>query len=173
MYFQNISQFNSTNDYISIFNGVLLTDLIVIALLMGGMIQSAVLTKWYRELNLSAVVADILILFIGIILARYFYPSFFKQYSLIHFIGLAVGIQIIHDILFYQLCLAIPRGKSKIIDIFKDYGKEKGLKAILADSLMMISSILIAAWLKGLGTNINIITLIVAVYLVPYFIYTL
>jgi hypothetical protein len=173
MYFQNISQFNATGDYISIFNGVLITDLIVIALLMGGMIQSAVLIKWYRELNLSAVIADILILFIGIILARYFYPSFFKQYSLIHFIGLAVGIQIIHDILFYQFCLSIPRGKSKIIDIFKDYGKEKSFKAILADSLMMISSVLIAAWLKGLGTNINIVTLIVAVYLVPYFIYSL
>lgn len=173
MSFKDISNFNNTSDYLSIFNGVLITDLIVIAFLIGGWVQSAVLKKWYKELNLSAVIADILILFIGIILARFFYPYIFAQYSLLKFLALAVGIQVLHDILFYQVCKAVPRGQSKIMDIFKDYGREKGVKAILADSTMMVSSILIASLLKGLGGNINIITAIVVVYLVPYFIYSL
>ena len=173
MQFKNISVFNNTDDYLPIFNGVLLTDLIVIAFLLAGWLKSPVLKKWYNELNLSAVLADILIIFIGIILARFFYPYIFAQYSLGKFIGLAVGIQILHDVLFYQLCLAVPRGQSQIMDIFKDYGKENGVKAILADSAMMITAILIAAFLKGLGSNVNIITLIVSVYLVPYFIYSI
>lgn len=172
MCFKNISVFNNTSDYPSIFNGVLLTDLVVISLLMGGLIKSTVLKKWYRDLNLSAVIADILIIFIGIILARFLYPHIFAQYSLFKFIGLAVCIQIFHDILFYQLCLAIPRGRSKIMDIFKDYGKEVGYKAILSDSAMMICAILIASAMKGLSLNTNIITMIVAVYLVPYMIYS-
>jgi len=172
MSFKDISNFSNTSDYISIFNGVLLTDLFVIVLLLGGFIKSTVLKKWYRELNLSAVLADILIIFIGIILARFFYPYIFAQYSLFKFIGLAVSIQILHDILFYQICIAVPRGKSQIMDIFKDYGKEVGVKAIFADSTMMICAILIASFLKGLTLNANIITLIVSVYLVPYFIYT-
>jgi len=171
--FKNISSFKETGDYLSIFNGVLITDLIVIAFLLAGWIQSKVLKKWYKDLNLSAVLADILILFIGIMIARFLYPYIFTQYSLLKFLGLAVGIQVVHDILFYQICLAVPRGQSQIMDIFKDYGKEKGVGAILADSTMMISSILIASYLKGLGTNVNIITMIVAVYIVPYFIYSL
>jgi hypothetical protein len=65
----------------------------VIFLLLGGVIQSTVLIKWYKDLTLSAVIADILILFIGILLARFFYPYIFAQYSLSKFIGLAVCIQ--------------------------------------------------------------------------------
>ena len=173
MCFKNISVFNNTGDYLSILNGVLLTDLIVIALLMASWFKSPVLKKWYKDLSLSAVLADILIIFIGIIITRFFYPYIFAQYSLGKFLALGVVIQVIHDVLFYQICLAVPRGQSKIMDIFKDYGKEKGFKAIFADSSMMISAILIASFLKGLSSNTNIITLIVLVYLVPYFIYSL
>jgi hypothetical protein len=173
MVFKNISVFKEIGDYLSILNGVLLTDLIVIAFLLAGWINSKVLNIWYKELSLSAVIADILIIFIGIIIARFLYPYIFTQYSLLKFLGLAVGIQVVHDTLFYQISLAVPRGQSRIMDIFKDYGKEKGFGAILADSAMIITAILIASILKGLGTNVNIITLVVAVYLVPYFIYSL
>jgi len=170
---RDIHNFSNTSDYLSILNGVLITDLSVILLLIGGFIKSNVLKKWYKDLSLSAVIADVLIIVIGIIIARFLYPYIFKSYSLIKFILLAVLIQIIHDILFYFLCTAVPRGRSQILDIFKDYGKEMGSGAIVADSLMMVSSILIASYLKGLTLNTNIITLIIGVYLVPYMIYSL
>ena len=80
--------------------------------------------------------------------------------------------QIIHDILFYLFCESIQRGKSKILDVFKDYGKEKGSNAIIADSLMMISSILIASYLKGKTLNSNIIILVFSIYLVPYMVHS-
>ncbi len=169
----NISNFSNTADYLPILNGVIFTDLIVIALLIGGVIKSKVLQDWYRDLSLSAVIADVLILVLGIILARFLYPYVFgKQYSLLKFILLAVLIQITHDTLFYLLCTSVKRGKSRILDVFKDYGKEKGAGAIVADSLMMISSILIASYLKGCSLNANLIKLIIGVYLVPYMIYT-
>jgi hypothetical protein len=173
MLFENISHFGDTSDYLSIFNGVLITDMIVISLLIGGAIKSSVLKTWYADLSLSAVIADVLIIFIGIILARFLYPYIFKEYSLVKFIGLAVGIQVIHDILFYQLCVSIPRGKSQILDIFKDYGRENGYKAILSDSAMMVTAILIGSYLKGTSLNTNMITMISAVYIVPYLIYSL
>lgn len=169
----SIHNFNDTSDYLPLLNGVLITDLLVIALLIGGVIQSKMLQKWYNELSLSAVIADVLIIVLGIILARFLYPYIFAKYSLLKFILLTVGIQITHDILFYFFCISVPRGKSRILDIFKDYGKEMGTRAIMADSLMMISSILIATYLKGLTLNANMITLILAVYLVPYMLYTL
>jgi hypothetical protein len=169
----DIYKFNNTADYLPILNGVIITDIIVILFLIFGLIQSRVLRSWYRELTLSAVIADVLISFIGIIIARFIYPFIFNTYSLWKFILLAVCIQVIHDILFYLFCTSIKRGKSRILDIFKDYGKENGSGAIIADSLMIISSILIASFLKGQSLNTNIITLIVAVYLIPYLIYSL
>jgi len=128
---------------------------------------------WYSSFGLSAVIADVLIIFIGILIARFLYPRLFSEYVLWKFIALALVIQISHDILFYLLTKSIPRGQSKIMDVFKDYGKEMGAKAIMADSGMMVSSILIASFLKGKNLNINLITLIVSVYIVPYFIYSM
>ena len=55
---------------------------------------------------------------------------------------LAVCLQIIHDLLFYMFVLSIKTGNSKIMDIFKVYGKENGFGAVFFDSLMMISSCL-------------------------------
>jgi len=169
----NISNFNDVSDYISILNGVLITDLIVIFLLLNKFIRSTVLKTWYDDFSLGAVIADVLIIVIGIIIARFLYPYIFNTYSLLNFIGLAVCIQIIHDILFYIFVSSVTRGRSKIIDVFKDYGKENSFKAIIADSTMMILSILITSYLKSKTLNINIIVLIISIYLVPYFIYSL
>jgi hypothetical protein len=170
---RNIVNFNEKADYLPILNGAIMTDLIFMLCLMFGVFHSNMLRKWYQEYSLSGVICDVLILVIGIILARFLYPKLFSSYSLLKFILLAVGIQCTHDILFYFLFTAIPKGKSRIFDTFKAYGKESGGGAILADSLMMISTILIATYLKGLTINVNIITLIVSVYLVPYMIYSL
>ena len=167
-----LSEFSNVSDYLPILNGVLYTDLVFLLGLIFGIIKSKKLQLWYRELSLSAVIADVLIIFIVIIIARFIYPHIFAKYSLWKFLLVAVGVQVAHDLLFYKLFSAVKRGKSRILDIFKDYGKEKGSTAIIADSLMMISSILIASYLKDKTLNSNIIILIVGVYLIPYMVYT-
>ena len=43
----------------------------------------------------------------------------------------------------------------------------------MADSAMMVTSILIGSFLKGKSLNTNLITLIFSVYIVPYFIYSI
>ena len=170
--FKSISDFNNTNDYLPILNGVLITDLCVIFLLIFGSINSKVLVEWYRKYNLSAVIADVLIIFIGIIIARFIYPYIFgENFSLIKFIGLAVGIQIIHDISFYYMFKLVPRGKNMMLDTFKDYANEVGFKAVLADSLMMISACLLSSFFVSLSLNTNIIILILSMYILPYAIY--
>jgi hypothetical protein len=170
---KSIHNFNNTSDYLPIFNGVLITDLLVIVLTLMGLIKSKILFKWYREYNLSAVIADVFIIVIGIVIARYLYPYFFTEYSLFKFIFLVLCVQILHDILFYIFVSSVPRGKSNILDLFKDYGKENSYKAILADSTMMITAVLLASWFKSFTINTNIIILIVSVYLTPYLIYSL
>jgi hypothetical protein len=168
---KNIGNFSNTNDYLPLLNGVLITDLFVILLLNTKVIKSGVLRKWYAQYNLSAVIADVLIILIGLIITRAIYYYVFKTFSLLKFTILAVIVQITHDILFYIFFTNIPRGVNKMLDTFKDYSNEVSYKAILSDSGMMIMSCIITSQLVNTNTNINIIVLISVLYLLPYLLY--
>ena len=168
---KNIANFNNTNDYLPLLNGVLITDLFVILLLNTKVIKSVILRKWYTQYNLSAVIADVLIILIGLIITRAIYYYVFESFSLLKFIILAVIVQITHDILFYMFFTNIPRGVNKMLDTFNDYSNEVSYKAILSDSGMMIMSCIIASHLVNTTTNVNIIVLISFLYLLPYLLY--
>ena len=170
---KNISNFNNVQDYLFILNGAIITDMIVILLFIFGLIKSKVLKEWYTKYHINAVIADVLIIVIGIILTRLFYPFIFgkDKFSLFYFIILAVIIQVIHDILFYIFFTNVPVGYNKMIDTFKDYAKENSYKAIIADSLMIISTSLIASLLASQSINFNIIVLIASIYVIVYLIY--
>jgi len=167
----NLRDFNKISDYLPLLNAVLITDLLGILLSNMNLIHSNQLKKWYREYNLSAVIADVSIILIVLIIARYLYNYIFKDFSIIKFIILAVSIQIIHDILFYILITIIPKGANRMIDTFKDYAIEISYKAIIADSVMIITSCLLAYYLVNKNMNTNIILLISLLYLAPYLLY--
>ena len=169
----NISNFKNWNDYLPILNAVIITDIIIILLMLFNIIKSETLRDWYKKLNLSAVICDVLIIFIVIVITRFLYSYVFDIFSLWKFILLSVIVQIIHDLSFYKLVISIPKGKSLIIDLFKNYGNENGFYAIFFDSLMMISSCLFATLFSSFGININLIILVLTVYIVPYLIYSL
>ena len=169
--FTNIANFNNTSDYISLLNGALITDLFVILLLNLKIIKSQVLIRWYSQYNLSAVIADVLIILIGLIIVRAIYFHIFDSFSIEKFIILAVIVQFIHDILFYIFFTNVPRGVNKMLDTFKDYANEVSYKAILSDSGMMIMTSLIASYLANKSANANIIILILSLYLLPYLLY--
>jgi len=171
MIFNNISNFTNVNDYLPILNGALNADLIILFLLYHGLIKSIYLKKWYKSFNLSATIADILILMIGIIIARFVYSYIFSDFNIWLFTGLAVVIQITHDILFYLLFNNIPKGYNYMLDFFKLYAKEVGVGAILGDSFMMILACLLSSYFATFTLNINIITLVISFYFLPYMIY--
>jgi hypothetical protein len=170
--FGDISNFNKITDYLPIFNGVLISELIIILLLHVGFFKSIFLKKWYLNFNISAVIMDVFILVIGFIITRYLYKKMFNEYKLWKFILLFLIVQIIHDILFYILFEhVIPKGNNTVIDLFKKYGKEVGVGAIIGDSFMVILSCIIASLLVTKNVNFNIIFCILTVYIIPYLIF--
>jgi hypothetical protein len=169
--FKNIADFTNTNDYLPLLNAVLITDLSVITLLNTKAFSSDVLQKWYSKYNLSAVIADVLIILIVLIITRFLYHSIFTDFSIVNFILLAIALQVTHDILFYAFFSSVPRGANQMLDTFKDYANEMSFKAVLADSGMMIMSCLLAYLLVNQSVNTNIIVLIVSMYLLPYLLY--
>jgi len=170
--FKDISNFNNVNDYLPLFNGVLITELIVLFLFNHKiLIKSKSLKDWYTKFNLSAVIADVFIIIIVFIIVRLIYSSIFTTFSIVKFIALLVIVQTIHDILFYFLVTNIKRGTNKMIDTFKDYIKEHKSNILIADSLMMISGGLLASYMASYNLNVNIGLLILLIYLIPFFIY--
>jgi hypothetical protein len=170
---KDITNFSNTQDYLPIFNAALITDLTVILMTISGYIKSKTLKEWYHKYEISAVIADVLSIFIGVIAARFIYSTFFTNTSGIFiFIVIAVMFQVCHDLLFANLFNSIPRGKSGILDTFKDYAKEMGFNILLADASMIISTIVLGSILANLDTNSNIIISVVLVYLTPYLLYS-
>jgi uncharacterized protein YacL len=168
--FKDISNFYNVNDYLPILNGCINADLIIIFLVFHNIFKSNYLKKWYNKYQLTAVIADVLILVIGIILSRFFYKLFFDSFKIWKFTALAVCIQIIHDILFYWLFSSLPYDYNTMLNFFKEYAKEVGVGAILGDSFMMILSCLLSSYFATYSLNANIILLIVSVYFFPYLI---
>lgn len=168
-----IADFNNLSDYLPILNGSIIADIIVIFIVYyTRFFNSKYLMKWYETYRLSAVIGDVLILVIGLILARYIYTKIFESFSLWKFLLVLVGLQIIHDVLFYVLFMNIPSGINKMMDVFKMYAGEVGGGAILGDSFMIIIAGLLSYFLQKQSQHFNIITLIVSVYLIPYILYT-
>jgi uncharacterized protein YacL len=172
--FANISNFSQVKDYLPILNGSILADILIIgALFYTNLFKSQQLERWYVKYGLSAVIADVLILVIGIIIARALYSLIFgSESNIIKFVILVVTIQIIHDVLFYFLFKSVPIGKNKMLDLFKDYAKEVKLGAIIGDSVMIILATLAGSYFAGFSLNTNIILLILLTYVLPYVLHT-
>jgi len=169
-FFKDISNFNNTADYLSILAGVLTVETFVIYFAFASN-SSAVLQDWYRNYSLAAVMADVLVVVIVIIVARFLYPFLFSGFSILSFIGLVLGLQIVHDLLFYKAFSLVPKGYNLMIDTFKKYAKEVGGYAILGDSVIVILSALFASHLASHDVNRNIIVVITSLYFIPYLLY--
>lgn len=167
--FKDISNFSNVSDYLPILNGVLFVETVGIYLtLKRHVIHSNTLRLWYKKYGLSAVIADVSIIMIGFIIARFLYKYFFSQFSIVWFLLLLVLVQIIHDILFYGFFSAVPKGYNGMLDVFKQYGNELGAWAILGDTIIMLTSGLLASYYAGSSLNMNIIYFIITIYFLPY-----
>jgi uncharacterized protein YacL len=169
-FFQDISDFSKVSDYLAIINASIIVEVAVVWLTFNSAFAKwKTLELWYKKFQLSAVMADVIIVCIGLIVTRLLYKYIFgKRFSIIYFTLLALLLQIIHDFLFYFIFSLIPRGHNAMIDVFKDYAKESGVFAVIGDSGIILFSCLIASILAKYSLNTNIIILFIALYFIPY-----
>jgi len=147
---------------------VLWVDLIVIIIsLYGGLGKT--IREWYAKFGPVAVLSDCLIINLGIMLANLIYPTA----SMLELLLLAVTIQLVHDGLFYLLVIQkLPEGENGVIDLFKKYASENGYRILIADALMVISSILGQYYLESLPIEQTSFLGFLATYALSYIIYT-
>jgi hypothetical protein len=175
----DIGNYKNVYDLVYILLAILIIDVAVMFLVRySPEIFGQVLNRWYDTFGLNAVIADVFIIFIGFIIARYIYTSYIKvkfadgKWCPYKFVGTVVGVQLIHDILFYYgIVNQLPRGHNAMIDMFKDYSAG-GPKILAGDAAMMIGSAGIAMLLKSQPTHIVASIGALVTYIVPYILYT-
>lgn len=174
--FADISKTN-LGTFGTILVAVIIIDLIVLFLMkLGPGFFGKELNVWYNKFGLNAVIADVLSIVLGFLIAQYIYRStLFPTYgwSLPLFIGVLLAVQLIHDLFFYfGVILPIPQGHNGMIDVFKSYAVENGANILIADASMMIGSALIASTLYSYPASVTIFAGALAVYTVPYILTT-
>ncbi len=128
------------------------------------------LGTWYADFGLVAIGTDILIIVLGIALAMFLFPT----YSGLALIGVAVAIQVLHDILFYVGVIQVaPFGHNRILDLFKRYASEGGWKIIVADAGMVAGSVYLMEQMDAWLTDDQVLwTGLLALYSLMFLIYT-
>ena len=166
------SNFLNDSELLPIVTANLWVDLVIIFIAMSGLIYTGKTLKlWYKKYRLSAIIADMFSIILGMILLRYIVYKLNIKVNLFTFILLGIGLCIIHDILFYLLFKSIPRDSNHMLDFFKDYAKDLGSTAIIGDVILVINAIILSALLNTKSKKTNVITLFIGIYLIPYIIY--
>lgn len=167
-----VSNFMNDSELLPIITANLWVDLVIIFIAMSGIIFTGkTLKQWYKKYRLSAIIADMFSIILGMILLRYIVYKLNLKVNLFTFILLGIGLCIIHDILFYLFFKNIPRGENHMLDFFKDYAKDLGSTAILGDITLVIWAIILSSLLNTQTKKTNIIVLFIGIYLIPYIIY--
>lgn len=132
---------------ISMLSGALWVDFIVMALIkvvptpISFLPPTGALTLWYDKFGLAAVAADVLSLFLGVLLATFLFPGAVG----IQLVMGAIFVQMVHDIFFYLVVIqGLPQGQNSMIDVFKSYASEGSWKILVADALMITSVVALA-----------------------------
>jgi len=176
----DIGNYKNIKDILYIVLAVLFVDVLVICMVRFlPEVFGQSLNRWYDLFGLSAVLADVLIIVIGFVIARYVYTLYVKpkygegKWSPFMFTGVVVGTQLLHDLAFYYgIIQQVPRGQNMMIDVFKDYAAAGGAKILFGDAIMMVLSSVIAMSLKSQPMHIVSSFGLVVSYVLPYILYT-
>ena len=170
---KDISEYENIYDWVYIIVGVILVEVIVLFLVRYfPEFFGKYVNVWYNRFKLSAVMSDIFIILVGFAISRYIYSEWIypnHDWNALYFTATTVGIQLIHDLLFYVgIIRPLPTGENAMIDVMKDYANECGPKILAADSLMVIGTSIFAMLLKGSSPHVVASLAILSTYMIPY-----
>lgn len=170
--FQDISNIKNNDDLIYITTAVVLIDLLVILIAKNSNIFGKQINVWYDKLGMTGVLLDVTIIVIGFIITRYMFSLLKIEFKPLYFIIVALVVQLIHDILLYLLIIdPMKYGTNTVIDIYKDYARENGGYILIADSMMVLGSAIIAMLLKNTEMHVSSTLFVLGIYIIPYLIY--
>lgn len=129
--------------------------------------QGKYIAKWYNNFRIGAFFMDVLSAMAPVLFALFMNNNFILQSFIIILIELA------HDLTFGYF-ISKYKGKSKILNVFKGYGKEGKFSILFYDQLILISTLIFYYLFDYLKLNnyIYILTGFILFYIALMFIYS-
>lgn len=169
----DISDYHDLGDWGFLLTAAIAVEAVVIAITrFFPAFSGKYLNLWYSRFRLTAVLQDIFSVLIGFGIARYVYTEYVYpnyDWNPMYFTGLAVLVQVVHDVLFYiGVVRQVPEGQNGMVDVFKKYSQDTGYKAVIGDSAIMVGTSVGSMIIKAFPLHAIFLAL-AAAYTIPYF----
>ena len=170
----DIRDFNNTNLYLPILTASSIVDTAGLFVWRYTSKPDAPINKWYDTFGLSAYTADVLSIALGVVLTQIVTSWVGGTWSPAFFCGIAVLIQMAHDLFFGNVVVPmIPKGHNSIMDLMKEYVKIKNPGGILiVDGIYMIMASLLTMGFASLPMFYSWFSFLWTIYITMYVLYT-
>ena len=170
----DIRNFHNTNLYLPILTASSIVDTAGLFVWRYTSKPDAPINKWYDRFGLSAYTADVLSIALGVVLTQLATTWIGGAWSPAFFCGIAVVIQMAHDLFFGNVVVPlIPKGHNSIMDLMKEYVKIKNPGGILiVDAIYMIVASLLTMSFASLPPFYSWFSLLWCIYITMYVLYT-
>jgi hypothetical protein len=174
----DIGDYRQSDDLLAIGSATVFVINAVAVLTRIGAISSKVLNTYFTIFGLEGILANASLIVIMFQIARFGYTKFYTEggrpWSPFVFICFLIGVQILHDIIFYYGVInVVPTGNNEMVDALKKYSHENGSRALAGHAAFLIFVGVAAMFLKERSLMFIIMTSAFTLYLMPYVITTL
>jgi len=156
---------------VAVVTSSLIVDMGWMVAVLTNTLKNKTIRQWYQEFGIGAVLSDIMSSSVCVLLVTAWLPLKPTFYSILQVCSVAVGLQVIHDLSLYKLTQQAY--SSKILNLFKAYGAENGASILVADASIIVSTLLLAMVLQSLPYCTVVLILLMALYILPYLVYSI
>lgn len=170
----DIRDFTNANLYLPILTASSIVDTAGLFVWRYTATANGPINQWYDTFGLSAYTADVLSIAIGVVLTQIVTSYIGGAWNPWFFCGIAVGIQMVHDIVFGNIVVPlIPKGHNSIMDLMKQYVKIKNPGTILlVDAIYMIAASLLTMGFASVSPFYSWFSFLWCIYITMYVLYT-
>ena len=170
----DISDYHDVADWGFLLVGAVLIEILVVAITrFFPAFSGKYLNLWYSRFKLTAILMDVTSVMIGFGIARYIYTEYVypkNDWNPWYFTGLAIVVQVVHDVLFYiGVVRQVPEGQNGLVDLFKKYAEAGGWRVVLGDSAIMAGTSIGSMLLKAFPLHGVVFLGLAGAYALPYF----
>jgi hypothetical protein len=175
----DISDYREINDFRPIASATLVGINLTLLLARFGGLGGISLNTYFDAFGLEGILSNMSLVVILMQAARWGYTKFYnpagsKPWSPFIFVCILIGVQMVHDMLFYYGAInALPSGVNEMVDVLKGYAKENGTRALSGHAVFLIVVAVISMFLKETSLLFSFVVVSIAFYLLPYIITTL
>jgi uncharacterized membrane protein YidH (DUF202 family) len=171
---EDISDYHEVADWGFLLVAAILIEILVVAITrFFPAFSGKYLNLWYSRFKLSAILMDVTSVMIGFGIARYIYTEYVypkNDWNPWFFTGLAIAVQVAHDVLFYiGVIRQVPEGQNGVVDLFKKYADAGGWRVVAGDSAIMAGTSISSMLLKAFPLHGVVFLGLTGAYMLPYF----